>query len=98
MVEKVRRSSLDLRVIKGLKAMMETRVLKVSVQTWGVGAGGACRVLRPMVQVVHLPWTNRTLFTYLLKSALCIPFNYCKCTVFYNLNRSQSQKVSLTSK
>ena len=66
----------------------------------GCGWGGewACGELHPMVQVVHLPWTNRTPFTYLLKSELCIPFNYCKCTVFYNLNRSQNQKVSLTSK
>ena len=40
MNRKVQRSSLDLRVIKGLKAMMETRVLKVSVQTWGVVGGG----------------------------------------------------------
>ena len=66
----------------------------------GCGWGGewACGVLHPMVQVVHLPWTNRTPFTYLLKSELCIPFNYCKCTVFYNLNRSQNQKLSLTSK
>ena len=64
---------------------------------WG-GGGCACGVLRPMVQVVHLPWTNRTSFTYLPKSELCIPFNYCKCTVFYNLNRSQNQKVCLTSK
>ena len=62
------------------------------------GGGCACGVLRPMVQVVHLPWTNRTPFTYLLKSELCVPFNYCKCTVFYNLNRSQNQKVCLTSK
>ena len=40
MKRKVQRSSLDLRVIKGLEAMMETRVLKVSVPTWGVQGGG----------------------------------------------------------
>ena len=31
----------------------------------GVEAWGGGGVLRPMVQVVHLPWTNRTPFTYL---------------------------------
>ena len=52
------------------------------------GGGGGGRLggtpphLRPMVQVVHFPWMNRTLFTYLLILELCIPFNYCKCAVF----------------
>ena len=61
------------------------------VRGWRIGGG---EVFRRMVQVIHLPWTNRTPFTYLLKSELCIPLNSCKCTVFYNLNRSQNQKVS----
>ena len=41
-----------------------------------VRGGGLGRVFLPMVQVVHLPWTNHTPFTYLLKSELYIPFDY----------------------
>ena len=43
------------------------------VRGGGLGGGG---VFLPMVQVVHLPWTNHTPFTYLLKSELYIPFDY----------------------
>ena len=44
------------------------------VRGWRLGGGGG--EFRRMVQVVHLPWTNHTPFTYLLKSELYIPFDY----------------------